>query len=390
MKERAGVDGFDIVEIIYNVFCYCVMRHIYLVFSVLLTLAVACNGSVRKTGNKGNDEKERSEAPAPRLVDIEEPADRARYSSGDIINLRLSLQGNASPDSVRIFFEGTLKHTLYRDELEYGIETASARLGLIPLKIMAYKGEGRPQVITRFVTIISDIQPDLYTYRVVNTYPHDKQAYTQGLLYHEGYFFESTGGEGKSSLRKVEIETGEVLKMHRLESKFFGEGLVVFEGRLYQLTWKNNVGFVYDIESFEEIKRVHYTTQGWGLTSNGEELIMSDGTNKLYFLEPEYFTVQSSIEVYDNQNHVWQLNELEYINGEIWANIYTTERIARIDPGTGKVLAYIDLSGILSPEDDHPELAEMNGIAWDEDNERLFITGKNWPRLFEIKTVRRR
>lgn len=366
------------------------MRYVYLVFSVLLTLAVACNGSVRKTGNNRQEEKKQSEKPAPGLVKIDEPADRARYSSGDIIKLRLSLEGNTLPDSVRIFFDGTVSQTLYPDELEYGIETASARLGLIPLKIMAYKGAGRPQVITRFVTIISDIQPDLYSYRIVNAYPHDKQAYTQGLLYHEGYFFESTGGEGKSSLRKVEIETGEVLKIQRLESKFFGEGLVVFKGRLYQLTWKNNVGFVYDIESFEEIKRVHYTTQGWGLTSNGEELIMSDGTNKLYFLEPEYFTVQSSIEVYDDRNHVWQLNELEYINGEIWANIYTTNRIARIDPNTGKVLAYIDLSGILSPEDDHPELAEMNGIAWDEENERLFITGKNWPRLFEIRIFRRR
>jgi len=366
------------------------MRHIYLVFSVLITLLVACNGSVGKTGNNRQEEREANNKPAPKLVDIEEPADRARFSSGDIINLRMTLKGSTSPDSVRIFFDGTERHTLYGDMLEYGIETGSERMGLIPLKVMAYQGEGRPQVITRFVTIISDIQPDLYSYRVVNAYPHDKKAYTQGLLYYGGYFFESTGVEGQSSLRKVEIETGEVLKIHRLERKFFGEGLVVFNGRLYQLTWKHNVGFVYDIDSFEEIKRVHYTTQGWGLTSNGEELIMSDGTNKLYFLEPDYFTVQSTIEVYDNENPVWQLNELEYINGEIWANIYTTDRIARIDPYTGKVLAYIDLSGILSPGDKHPELAEMNGIAWDEENERLFITGKNWPRLFEIETVRRR
>jgi glutamine cyclotransferase len=254
---------------------------------------------------------------------------------------------------------------------------------------MAYEGDRRPQVLTHFVTIFSDIKPDIYSYRVINMYTHDITAYTQGLLYHDGYFYESTGREGESTLRKVEIETGNVLKIHNLESKFFGEGLVLHEGWLYQLTWTSNLGFVYDIQSFEEIKRIHYTTQGWGLASNGEKLIMSDGTNKLYFMEPEYFTVVSSIEVYDDKSQVWQLNELEYINGEIWANIYTTDRIARIDPSTGKVLAYIDLTGILPAKDHHPELAELNGIAWDSDNNRIFITGKNWPRLFEIDLVKR-
>ncbi|MBS0010453.1 MAG: glutaminyl-peptide cyclotransferase, partial [Bacteroidales bacterium] len=246
------------------------------------------------------------------------------------------------------------------------------------------------QTLTHFVTVVSDIEPELYSYRLVNMYPHDITAYTQGLVYHEAYFYESTGGEGTSTLRKVEVETGEIVKRHNLESKFFGEGLAIFNRQLFQLTWRNKVGFVYDIHTFDEIRRVHYTTQGWGLTSNGEKLIMSDGTNKLYFLEPEYFTVLSSVEVYDDRSHVWQLNELEYINGEVWANIYMTDRIARIDPLTGKVLAYIDLTGILPARDRHPELAELNGIAWDSEGDRLFVTGKNWPRLFEIKLVRRR
>ncbi|MDT8400120.1 MAG: glutaminyl-peptide cyclotransferase [Bacteroidales bacterium] len=362
----------------------------YLLFSVLIILAAACKGSVSNSESNEQAEEKRTKVLAANLVNFEEPADGTRYGSGDEINLKLSLRGANIPDSVKVFFDGGQLVTLPRGVLEYTIDTGSSRLGKIPLKIMAYKGDRRPQILTHFITVISDIEPELYSFRVVNTYPHDLTAYTQGLLYHEGFLFESTGVEGKSTLRKVEIETGKVLQRRNLESKYFAEGLVIHNGYLYQLTWKNNVGFVYDIQNFEEIKRVQYTTQGWGLASNGEELIMSDGTNKLYFLEPDYFTVLSSIEVYDNSSQVWNLNELEYINGEIWANIYTTDRIARIDPGTGKVLAYIDLSGILPQKDRHPELAELNGIAWDGENERLFVTGKNWPRLFEIKIVSRR
>ena len=367
------------------------MRYIHLVYLILTSLAIACNGSVKNSEtDTGGVTEEQDRRLAANLVNIDEPADRSRYSSGDIINVKLSLRGQYIPDSVRVFFDGIELATLHDKVLEYTIDTKLIRLGEIPLKIMAYEGNRRPQTLTHFVTIISDIEPVQYSYRVINSYPHDITAYTQGLIYHDGCFFESTGGEGRSTLRKVDIETGEVLKVYNLESKFFGEGLVIYDEHLYQLTWRNNVGFVYDIQSFEEIKRVHYTTQGWGLTTNGEELIMSDGTNKLSFLEPEYFTVLSSVEVYDNRSHVWQLNELEYINGEVWANIYTTDRIARIDPSTGKVLAYIDLSGILPAEYDHAELAELNGIAWDGENERLFVTGKNWPRLFEIKLIRRR
>lgn len=364
------------------------MKFMFPVYLAVMIFAVSCNGSVKSDNNTSAANETPKELSA-NLVNIEEPDDGAKYTSGDKIILKLSLRGNITPDSVRVFFDGESLATIKAVDIEYPIDTKPSRLGRIPLKIMAYEGNKRPQVITHFITIFSDIKPDLYSYRVINMYPHDINAYTQGLVYHDGYFYESTGGEGKSTLRKVEIETGNVLKTHNLESKFFGEGLVLYDDRLFQLTWRNNVGFVYDIQSFEEIKRVHYTTQGWGLTSNGKELIMSDGTNTLYFLEPEYFTVVSSIEVYDDNGQVWQLNELEYINEEVWANIYTTDRIARIDPSTGKVLAYIDLTGILPDEDRHPELAELNGIAWDNDNGRLFITGKNWPRLFEIELVKR-
>lgn len=367
------------------------MRYLCFIQAVIL-LTLSCKGPAESSDSRrqGEGQVKGIRVPAASLVDISQPADGARFSSGEEIELVLGLRAEAVPDSVKVWFDGRALATLRDSVLEYTIETARTRLGRIPLKVMAYKGDKRAQVITHFISIISDIEPALYGYRLINMYPHDKNAYTQGIIYKDGFFYESTGGEGESTLRKVEVETGRVLRVHNLERKFFAEGLAAHSERLFQLTWKNNVGFVYDMQSFEEIKRVHYTTQGWGLTSNGEELIMSDGTNKLYFMDPGYFTVLSNIEVYDNKDHVWQLNELEYIRGEVWANIYMTDRIARIDPATGKVLAYIDLSGILPAEDMHPELAELNGIAWDEENERLFVTGKNWPRLFEIELVRRR
>ena len=366
------------------------MRYLQFIYPLIFIFIVSCNGSVKSSDkNTSKTAREIPKKETAKLVNIAGPADGKEYSSGDMVNLKLSLRGERYPDSVRVFFDGRAVATLKAQNLEYSIETDSARLGKIPLKIVAYEGDKRPQTLIHFINLKSDINPVLYSYRVINEYPHDKSAYTQGLLYHNGYFYESTGQEGKSSLRKVDIETGNILKIHNLESKFFGEGLVLFGGKLFQLTWKKKVGFVYDIQTFEEIKRVHYTTQGWGLTSDGEHLIMSDGTNKIYFLEPEYFTVLYSIEVYDNKNPVWQLNELEFINGEIWANIYTTDRIARIDPLTGKVKAYIDLSGILAGRYHHTELAELNGIAWDSENKRLFITGKNWPRMFEIRIFKR-
>lgn len=349
----------------------------------------ACNSPEKTAGSSTAAEKDKIIKPASELVELNDPEDGMSISSGDDLTISLSLRGDKYPDSVRVFLDGAYLATLPGTELEYIASTQGRRLGKIPLKVQAYEQGKRPQTITHFITILSDIDPEVYSYRVKNMYPHDKNAYTQGLLYHEGYFYESTGGEGESTLRKVDPETGEVMKIHNLESKFFGEGLVLHNGRLFQLTWKHNVGFVYDFETFREIKRVHYTTQGWGLEAIGNELVMSDGTNNLYFLEPDYFTVLRSIRVFDNNEAVWQLNELEYINGELWANIYMTDRIARIDPETGKVLAYVDLSGILPRKYHHPELEQLNGIAWDDVNNRLFVTGKNWPLLFEIEPVER-
>ena len=233
--------------------------------------------------------------------------------------------------------------------------------------------------------IYSDIVPKRNGYRVVNTYPHDRQAFTEGLFYNIGLLYESTGTETASTLREVELKTGKITRQLNLESTLFGEGIALYKDRIYQVTYRNKVGFIYDRSTFNVINKIYYATEGWGMTTFDDKIIMSDGTNVLYFYEPEMFTVISRIEVYDNEKKVDQLNELEYINGEIWANIWMTDLIARIDPATGKVLAYIDLQGLLPKSERQPDTDVLNGIAYDKDSGRIFVTGKMWPKLYEIK-----
>ena len=224
-------------------------------------------------------------------------------------------------------------------------------------------------------------------YQVVNTYPHDKDAFTQGLLFRDGALFESTGLKGRSSLRKVRLETGEVLQQEKIDSRYFAEGLTDWGNRLVQLTWETNVGFVYDLKSFARLQTFTYAGEGWGLAHDDRRLIMSDGTPTLRFLDPQTFKVIGQISVKDGDLPVEDLNELEFIEGEIYANVWTTDRVAIIAPATGQVTAWIDLAGLM-PRGFTSGDAVLNGIAYDALRRRLFVTGKLWPRLFEIKVRR--
>ncbi len=230
----------------------------------------------------------------------------------------------------------------------------------------------------------------ILTYEVTNVYPHDPSAFTQGLVFYQGALYESTGLNGQSSIRKVDLPTGQVLRKVDVPSQFFAEGLTLFNGRAYQLTWQSQRGFIYDLDSFNLLDTFNYTGEGWGLTHDGHSLIMSDGSNQIRFIDPNNFQVQRAISVYDGSRSINYLNELEYIKGEIYANIWLTDRVARIDPNSGKVTAWINLAGLLSPEDHAQDGAVLNGIAYDEANDRLFVTGKLWPKLFEIKLKPRR
>ncbi len=234
----------------------------------------------------------------------------------------------------------------------------------------------------------SDAVP-VFSYRVVNTYPHDRRAYTQGFVFENGFLYEGTGIRGASTLRKVELKTGNTLQIRKLPAQFFGEGLTIYENKIIQLTWVSHTGFVYDKESFELLRAFIYPTEGWGITHDGRRLIMSDGTSTLHFLDPENFEETERIEVWDNDGPVTALNELEYVKEEIYANILGRDCIARIAPQTGRVIAWIELEGILGTDKERNSVGALNGIAYDAKNDRLFVTGKLWPSIFEIKLVPR-
>jgi glutamine cyclotransferase len=226
-------------------------------------------------------------------------------------------------------------------------------------------------------------------YRVVNAWPHDPHAFTQGLVYIDGHLYESTGLNGRSTLRMVDLTTGQVQQRVDLPQQYFGEGLTAWGSTLIQLTWQNRVAFVYDRFSFRQLRAIPCPWEGWGLTEDGKSLILSDGTPTLRFLDPDTFHELREITVRDRGKPVDKLNELEYIHGEIYANIWYSDRIARISPATGAVLGWIDLSGLLTSAERTDPDAVLNGIAWDAAHDRLFVTGKLWPKLFEIKIVPR-
>lgn len=224
----------------------------------------------------------------------------------------------------------------------------------------------------------------IYGYHVVNTYPHDPEAFTQGLIWQDGIFYEGTGLRGQSTVRKVDPESGEVLQRVELPDEYFGEGITILGDKLYQLTWQSQTGFIYDAESLELLDEFSYPTEGWGITHDGERLIMSDGSNTLYFWDPETLETVGQISVTYQGNAVSRLNELEYIDGSIYANVWQTDQIVIIDPDTGDVTGVIDLTWLLSDDVRTGGEDVLNGIAYDAENERLFVTGKLWPQLFEI------
>ncbi len=229
--------------------------------------------------------------------------------------------------------------------------------------------------------------PEMWGFKVVAAYPHDPMAFTQGLVYHDGQLYEGTGLYGQSSIRRVDLKTGGVDKLRPLNSMYFGEGITILGDRLYELTWKKGVAIAYDLATFNPVATFQYTGEGWGLTEDGTNLILSDGTATIRFIDPKTFAVVRTIAVHDGDQSIDRLNELEYIDGEIWSNIWYDDRIARISPDTGEVRGWIDLKS-LYPDASRSSEAVLNGIAYDRADKRIFVTGKNWPQLYQIEVVR--
>ncbi len=355
-----------------------------------LAAFISCSGSSgsREVKNAaGNDSLsvavETDSRPAKRLIEVLAPADNSSLSCTESLVFSVAhAAGQVKVDSVQVYIGARLATTITTLPATAELPM-SGDPGRLSVRAVAWSAASKPQTVTLFINLLSDIIPVTYRYRIVKTYPHDRRAYTQGLVYDGGFFYEGTGQQGESSLRKVEPETGKVVSQVNLDGSLFGEGVALLGDRIYQLTWTTKVGFVYEKETLRQINRIYYQTQGWGLSTAGDSLVMSDGTNVLWFLDSD-FNVLSSVDEWDNKGAVDNLNELEMIDGELWANIWQTDRIARIDPVTGKVLGYVELNNLLPREEREPGTDVLNGIAWDAAGRRLFVTGKYWPRLYEI------
>jgi glutamine cyclotransferase len=244
-------------------------------------------------------------------------------------------------------------------------------------------------IVLSLAICVANAAPPEYGYQVVHVYPHDRNAFTQGLEYRAGFLYEGTGLEGRSMLRKVKLETGEVLQQIDIPRQFFGEGITVINQQILELTWKAQMGFIYDQQTFKRLRTFNYPGEGWGLTNDGTNVYMSDGTNQIRIWDPTTQSEKRRIKVVDGARPVDNLNELEWVKGEIYANVWQTDKIVRINPKDGSVVGWIDLAGILPPAD-REGVDVLNGIAYDSFGDRLFVTGKLWPKLFEIKLVRKK
>lgn len=354
-------------------------------FAAVLTITLLSNSCSNNEKKVSTDEQ--STPKTIYLVKVSEPSNGTIYALGDNVNLRLKLQDDkVTPDSIIVFAnDQTIGKVV---GLNQSIKTANLKLGTLVIRATAYK-DGLHQTASVSVKLKSNIAPKRYSYRVIKSYPHDPDAYTQGLFYKDGFLYEGTGQNGSSSVRKVELETGKVLQSINLDRKHFGEGITLFNDKIYQLTWTSEVGFVYDFTTFKQIRSFGYNTQGWGLTSNDKDIIMSDGSNIIHFMEPENFIETKHLEVFDDKGPVEQLNELELIDGDLYANVYQTDLIVIINPETGMVKGVIDFKGLLKDSDRTSNVDVLNGIAWDQAGKRLFVTGKLWPKLYQVEIIPR-
>jgi len=358
----------------------------YLIIILLFITASCGNNSNKKNNSNTTSEKSNVISRPIQNIEIKILSDKKdNFTVGEKIKFSVSKNDTIGIDSVKFYINNNLLET--KSKLPYTLEWNSikSKVGRIDFKVRTFSKSGNSSNKLA-VTMLSDIVPKEYSYKVINTYFHDKAAYTQGLIYEDGYFYEATGQRGESTLRKVQVKTGDVVQSFTIPSDVFGEGITIFNDKIIQLSWQKYTGYVYDKRSFKLLTKFNYPTEGWGLTNNSKNLIMSDGSHNLYFLNTETYSEIDKLEVYDNKKRVRNLNELELINGDIYANIYTTDKIAIIDIKTGKVKAYINLSEILPSKDYiQGETDVLNGIAYDKTGDRLFVTGKYWPKLFEIK-----
>ncbi len=362
--------------------------HLHATVALILIYSIAA-GCGKKVQPRDNREPSPREEASGRIsgLRLTTPEENQQFTRGESIPVRLERTADTLPgiDSVEFFMEGDRQHTCLAEPYAFTFDSRGLPVGRRLIRIIAHYQDGRKEFHNPGIVLLSDVQPPYISYRILHAWPHDKRAYTQGLIYEDGYLYEGTGQWAESSLRKTEIRTGEPVRIMNLPADVFGEGITILGDKIYQLTYRSQVGFVYDKESFRRIQKVYYENrEGWGLTHDGENLIMSDGSHRIYYMDPEYFTEIREVEVYDDQGPISHLNELEFIEGRIFANIYGEEEIVIIDPASGRVTGKLNMTGILPEEDRDRRTDVFNGIAWNPDARILYVTGKYWPKLFEI------
>ena len=359
----------------------------FLFFCCSVVSTTSCNRGGTGANSKPEQQQQR-QRPGKSKINIVSPRNNERFVLGADVVLSVKAGDNTTViDSLRWFVDGRLQAKISSVE-PFTWNTTGQTTGTHRIEAVAHYAGGQRDMVSTGILLLADKPPVQYTYKVIKTYPHDKTAYTQGLLFDEGFFYESTGLEGESTLRKVVPATGDTIQVTKLPREIFAEGLALVDDKLIQITYKSQVAFVYSKSDFSLLNRINYPMrEGWGLVYDGKHLIMTDGSANIYFLDKDYLTEVRRIEVCDDKGPVTQLNELEYINGELWANIYMTDNIVRINPSTGCVTGIINMKGLLNAADQHPDVNVLNGIAYDEKTGKIYVTGKNWPKLFEIQVI---
>lgn len=331
--------------------------------------------------------KQKNQQPDQIISSFISPESGTIIKAGESVELKINFK-DAQIDSVQYFLDST-RLTVKNDSSAFVFKTSGFALGnrLITAKI--FNKESTEEVNTNIVIVSSKV-PDQYGFEIVNTYNHDVTSYTEGLEYKDGIFYESDGAYGESSLRKVSID-GKVLQQKDIDAKYFAEGIAVIGNKILQLTYREREMLEYDKNTLEMLRKIPYNhaNEGWGMAFNGKTIFNTDGSNKIFKLNKDTYQSEGYLEVYDDKGPVMQLNELEWVDGKLYANIFTSDLIAIINPETGEVEAYINLTGILKDPLEDPGNMVLNGIAWDAANKRLFVTGKKWPKLFEIELVKR-
>jgi glutamine cyclotransferase len=353
------------------------MKHLF--YSVIFFLfCVSCDDKENKQQNSSPRIK--------KLSRIASPQHGSRFSISKPISFEIEVQEGSAIDSVLMTYEGKVLHKgAVSDQIT--VAKLSNKVGRTDIDFTIYLSGGITERKRHSITLISDKKPIEYTYRVINEFPHDEDAFTQGLFIDDGQLFESTGQNGKSSLRQVNLNSGAIVRKIDLDSEFFGEGISLIGSSIYMLTYHAGRCFVFDKDSFEEKQSFFYAGEGWGMTAVNDTLVMTNGSEIVNFMEPEGFTEVKRIEVYDDKGPIDNINELEYIKGTLYANRWLTNHIYLIDPNTGIVEGVADLTGILSEDLKNSRTDVLNGIAYDHDTDRLFVTGKYWPRTFEIELI---